>query len=517
MKIKMKIKELLILMLILIIMCALILTACGGDSGTGENSGNPGNITEAQQANASGGEQDSGNKNGEAPEFEYEYPDMDGGGADFKFYNIPENLWFYYTAIVHDDPPDDILDDAIYKRNRFVEDKFNINIKEVNMPGNDLGSYTAGLRKLLLSGDDVYDAVFVPASYGTTVGAMLTEGLFHDLREITTINLDDEWWNQTMLKEAAIGTGKSIFYAGNGINIFTLESVACILFNQDMMSNLGLELPYNTVRQGKWTYDVLQKYMKDGAQLNGAESFKWEQSGPAVYGLTAYENCAPALLAGSGEQFIAADSNGKPVLTISGERFVKALSKVGELLTSANDGSYLYANSIERGFHFEPIFKDGRALMMLGELKAANYCRDMEATFGLLPIPKLDENQSDYYSHLINPALVTVIPVTNPRTEFTGAVLDALAYVSNRDVTPVLFDISVTQKQLRNEESIEMLQLMKDSGSFEIGIGYGWTNPFYDVIRSKFGEGKEMNIASEIEKATPKINANIEKTLALFD
>ena len=449
------------------------------------------------------------------PEETYIYPELDGEGADFKIFN-PTNTWFYYTDLVHEEMTGDILDDAIYTRNRTVEDKFNITIREINMSGNDMWGFNTEVRKVIMSGIDEYDAIFCPASFNGTVGAMLADGLFYDLREITTINLDEEWWNQTMLREAAIGTKDKIFYAGSGINLMTVQAVACVYFNQDMIVNLGLDMPYSKVREGKWTYDVFHEYVRSGANLNGAGDFTWEQNGPAIYGLASYENSSTALLAGAGESFVKADNNGNPVLAIDGQRFVSALTKISEILNLQN-GNYLWANESDNVLHYEPIFRNGRALFSIGELKAANVFREMETTFGILPIPKYDENQPAYYSHLINQAPVLVIPVTNPRTEFTGAVLDALAYISNKDIIPVLFDVSVSQKQLRNEDSIEMLQLIKNSGSFEISIAYGWTNTFYDAVRTRIGQGIDMNIVSDIERYRDNINNNIQKTLDLFE
>jgi hypothetical protein len=501
-------KQILFLILAIVFVCS-ALVACGDKS---TESGNNNKSDSEGQQGEKASDADVETTTAEA----YEYQDFDGGGANFTVL-APTNTWFYYTKIVHEQQTGDILDDAIYKRNRFIEDKFKINIVEKNMPTDDMWNFNPEVRKVCKSNMDTYDAIFVPASFNGTVGAMITEGLFWDLAAIPTIDLTGEWWNQTMLKEAAIGTGSQIFYTGSGINMFTLQAVSCVYFNQDMFTSLQLELPYNKVREGKWTYDVFQEYIKNGTNLNGAADFKWENSGTAIYGFVGYEDSATALLAGSGAQFINTDADGKPVLAIGDERFISALMKIAEILNPQN-GNYLYANANDGVFHYEPIFRNGRGLMTIGELKAANVFRDMEATFGILPIPKYDEKQDKYYSHLINQAPVLVIPITNPRTDITGAVLDAWAYVSNRDVTRVLFDVSVAQKQLRNEESIEMLETyMKNTGSFEIGIAYGWTNVLYDAIRTKIGNGKPMEVASEIDKSKDKINSAIQKTLDLFD
>ena len=498
-------KKILIILLAALFICsAVILFASCGDksdnNGNGNNSGNP----QDGQQNADGGDSDS------PPAFEYIYPEMDGGGANFTFLT-PKTGWYYYTDLVFDEPPSEILDDSIYKRNRFIEDKFNINIAAVER---DIGEIQAQLKKVITAGSDEYDASFCPAYCGGNIGSMITQNLFYNLRDIPTMNLDEGWWNQTMNKEASIGSGNKLYYAGSGINIMTLQAVSCVYFNQDMMTNLGLDLPYNAVKEGKWTFDLFQQYMKDGTNLNGDDSFKWNAGGQAIYGFVSYDDCATALLEGSGERFIVTDAGGTPQLAIESERFMNVLAKIESMLTV--EGNYLYANSGEVN-HYEPIFRNGRCLLTIGELKAADVFKEMDATFGIVPIPKYEESQENYYSHLIFQTPVLVIPSSNSNPDFAGAVLDAMAYVSDRDVTPVLFDVSVSQKRLRNDDSIDMLQIIKNSGSFEIGCAYGWTNTFYDAIRGSLGMGKTFNATSQIEKTRDKILSAIEKTMELFE
>ena len=491
-----------------LILAALILcfafTACGENSSGGDN--DPGNLTNPPD-DLNYGENESDNT--AAPE--YIYPEINGGGADFIFL-APTTTWDYYTDIVFDEPPAEVLDEAIYKRNRFIEDKFNINIKAAER---DIGEINSRLRTVILSDSHEYDAAFCPAGFAGNIGALITQNMFLNLREIPAMNMDGNWWNQTINKEAAIGSGDKLYYAGSGINIFTLQAVSCVFFNQDMMADLGLELPYNSVRDGTWTFDALHQYMRAGAQLNGADSWKWDASGSAVYGLASYQDSATSLLAGSAERYIITDADGTPRPAIDGERFINVLTKIQEMLQLPN-GEFVCANDSNSGFYFEPMFMNNRALTALGELKAADSFKNMEATFGILPIPKYDGNQENYYSHLIYPAPALIIPVTNPQPDFTGAVLDAMAFVSNRDVTPVFFDVSVSQKRLRNEDSIEMLQIIKNSGSFEIGMAYGWTNDFFFAIHLEMGAGRSFNIVSQIERHIDRIAANIEKTMESF-
>jgi hypothetical protein len=406
----------------------------------------------------------------------------------------------------------EVLDDAIYTRNLTVEEKFNISIKEEAI---DIGSIQAQLRKVILAGDDLYDAAYCPAFSGTPIGSLITENLFVDLNTVPTFNFDNEWWNQTVLREALIGKSNKLYYASCDINIMDLQVVSSVFFNQDMMINLGLDLPYDTVKAGKWTFDEFARYIKAAANLNSAESYAWDINGTAVYGLTSYEDVATSLLEGSLERFIKNDADGNPYFAVENDRFYQVMDKIASILQV--QGDYLYANDIATGNHCEPIFKSGRALFVINELKAADVFKEMEETFGILPMPKFDEAQQNYSNHMIYQVPLLVVPMTNAETDFTGAVLDALAYISYKDVTPVFFDVSVSQKRLRNEESIDMLHIIKNSGSFDVGTAYGWTSAFYDSIRSVLGQGKDYDTASQIEKYKSQINESIIKTMEFFE
>jgi len=441
------------------------------------------------------------------------YPDLDCKGGDFTFL-APANDWGFYSAIVLESETGDILDDIIYARNRTVEDRFNVKLKEISLMVNEINPK---LRLSVQSGEDVYDAAYLLCSDGSTpIGTLITANMLYDLNAVPGLNLEEKWWSQSIRKDSAIGSSKSLHFAFNDVNIFTLQCAWCVFINEDMIKNLGLELPYDLVKGGKWTYDAYYRYMKAGAQLGGADSFKWDANGPAIYGCTSFVSGTRALLTASGESIIAVDAKGMPYLTVETERFYSVCDKIAEMHGNKNSGEYLTANDYGTPFHFEAIFSGGRALMMGGELKAANTFRNMESTFGIVPMPKYEETQDRHYAAIAIVAPALVVPATNTKLEQTGIILDAMAYLSNRDVMPVFFDITMSQKQLRNDESIEMLQIIKDSLLLDVGVAYGWTPNLMDPIVNALDLGNN-NAASTIEKQKDKTLANIEKTMELIE
>ena len=443
-------------------------------------------------------------------EIEYIYPELNCNGEDFTILNS-SNVWAFYYQIVQETMTGDVLDDAIYVRNRAIEEKFNVNIKEVPV---EVTTFNGKLRTIMLSGDDLYDAAFAPCNDGSVaLGTLITENMLHNLKNVPGLNLGEPWWNQSAMATSEIGSSKRLYFAFSDIDIFTLQGAWCMFINEAMIENLGLERPYELVKNGKWTYDRFYEYMRAGAQLGGADSFKWEENGPAVYGYTSFVSGTRALLAGSGERFTEMDGSGTPYITFGSERFYNVCERLGEILGTKAIGGYENANNYGTPYHFEAMFENNRAFMMAGELKAANSIRNMETAFGIMPMPKYDEAQERYWTTLLTAAPVMVIPTTHSNLERSGIIMDAMAYLSTKDIIPVFFDVTMSQKQLRNTESIEMLQLIRDTQFLDIGNVYGVGNQLNNLINSALDAGKSDTVASSIEKNEANVQDAIEKLI----
>ncbi|MHC1693883.1 MAG: hypothetical protein AB9835_01110 [Eubacteriales bacterium] len=439
----------------------------------------------------------------------YAFPAVDYDGADFKILNTTTE-WNFYIALDHESMTGEILDDAVYTRNRLIEDKFNLKIKIID---ETIDNVYGKIRTSVQAGEQAYDAIFCPGwiNDSNNIGSMALEHMFYDLTDIPEINLKETWWNQALIKEGSIGTDGALYFAANDISISTLQSTWCLFFNENMFEDLKLDRPYELVKSGKWTLDKFAELIKAGTRLGGDESFKWNAEGNSVYGYTSYEGGTLALVLGSGERFIDKDKDGNPFLAIETQRFFDLSGKIASIL--GIEGEYVNANDASQsGFHFEDIFMKGRALFTAAEFKAATRFRVMEDAYGIVPMPKLEETQKDYYSAKTRQAYVCVIPVTNQEPNKTGSVLDALSYISYRDVTPVLYNVTISQKGLRNEESIEMLELIRNTQYYDAGVIYGWTSALNNALISALDKGNG-DIVSILDKNRDKVNTKIQETL----
>lgn len=165
------------------------------------------------------------------------YPFYDGvdlGGETFTVWNVKPNLWNMHCAIAPEEVDGETINDAIYNRNAKVEAKMNYKLKEVN---GEYDKMATELDTLVMSGDSTYDAVYMPMF---TAGSGLSQGYYRALDEIGTIHLGEEWWDQIFLDATSIGG--SHYFAMSNAHLMGWDGLWCLLFNENMMDNLGLDI-----------------------------------------------------------------------------------------------------------------------------------------------------------------------------------------------------------------------------------------------------------------------------------
>lgn len=479
-----------VITLLLLTSMLLNVAACGGDGGSGKD-------TTASDSSETTTAEDS-------PAGYPYYSGNDLGGETFTVYNVKKDLWNMLCVIQPDEINGETINDAIYNRNEYVKQQLNFALEEINAA--DYATMATDLQTLVLAGDDVYDAVYMPMHL--MIGG-LTEGYYTCLNDVDTLHLDENWWDQVLLDATSV-RGKN-FFATSSAHLMGWDSLWCLFFNESMMDDLGLAYPYDLVREGKWTLDQLSTYSKAAANLNGDDSFAKNAAGNSVYGCVSFEHAVMKFLFGFDVDFVSKDSKDEPVLSCEGERFIDACQQLAGYY--GREGEYLYADSdSSKDTYYQNFYENQRTLFLGAELKTAQLLRPMEQSFGIVPFPKLDEAQENYRSTAVHQCAVFTIPVTNTSPEKIGLVFDALSYESDERVLGPYFHILVEQKGLRNEESIEMLNIIKDTRSFDLGIAYQWVKNMEESLRNKLLSGS-TDIVGVIDTYKNEVQDSIDKML----
>ena len=442
----------------------------------------------------------------------YDYPDVDFGGYKFKVINFSD----YYNCYVRldlDEMTGETVDDAVFNRNRRVEDKLNFEIEEIieefgGAWGNNNKIYTK-LQASIMADDDAYDAAYtgLPFSNG-----LITDGYLVDLYTIPELHLDEDWWDVSLNKTLELN-GK-LYAATSPLQLSSLGLTWVLLFNKEMLDDYKLEYPYQLVRDGKWTLDKMNEYFGKTANLNGDDSFVFDGAGKAVYGVAAHTTTAVYMcLVSAGNSLLEQDAKGQLVYNGADEHFYNTVDKLTKTLSYAEGKVYFSdKDSLTEPDSYYHMFANGRSAFITTELKGTSRLRDMKADYGILPAPKYDENQKEYITFASENIHRLVIPVTNDDLSRTGVILDALSFESKKEILPLYYNQTISQKGLRDEDSIEMLDLINATRMTEVGKIFGITTGLIDAVTNavKAGDG---SVASTVAGMESSVRESLQKLL----
>ena len=358
----------------------------------------------------------------------------------------------------------------------------------------------------VLANDDLYDAVnSCVNSFGTETDGQYVLNLY----DIDAINFEDEWWNPSFAKSMTID-GDKLYVAVDHMNLNGYTWTDGMYFNKDLVVKLGLDMPYDLVREGKWTLDRMAEYMKPAINLNGDSDFEIDPRGNSIYGLCVqHTGSMMSIVQGAGAFLVKRDNSRIPALMSNTEHAVNVLEKFAGMLSE--EGSCLMYNTVE--FNSLIAFLNGRGMFYQGALgnSLGEKMRSSDVEYGVLPLPKYDENQPQYYSNVSQYTLALSIPKTVTDPEVVGACLDYLEYASYKEVIPVLQE-SLCYKGVRDDDSIDMYEIIKQTQYADIGSLFGWTSGFMATQCEKAYK-KNLNFSSDFASNQKIIEDKIEQTL----
>jgi len=109
---------------------------------------------------------------------------------------------------------------------------------------------------------------------------------------------------------------------------------------------------------------------------------------------------------------------------------------------------------------------------MITSFLRRNY-RDVEAIFGVLPLPKFFAEQDTYSSNYSQVIMCGFVPITVQNTDPVGYILEAMADASG-NITDTYNEVCLSSKFTRDEESYEMLKLAKENIVLDMAFYYGF-------------------------------------------
>ncbi len=410
----------------------------------------------------------------------------------------------------------DVVDDAVYDSFRTVEDRLGVNIDVVLRPGHLVsarGEYMQHITSTILAGDSTYDWVDLMIGNAPT---LMNEGIFLDLMDNKYIDLEKPYYLRGLSENCAID-GKLFFIAGDA-SLGYMKSAFCMYFNQRLVDEYKLGNLYDIVDSGEWTLDKVGEIAKTAAQdTNGDGNYDMEDK----LGFVVHDwNFPKGLWVSTQSRMYSKDSDGEWKLTYGSERDADICNKIYNLFF-ATEGSYFpnitnaYAEHLEKYNQISSKFASGEILIITAELDdSVAQLRNMKDDYGILPCPKGDDSQENYYSAARNTHNSFSMPVTCADTEAAGAVIEALSSAKYKTVLPAYFETALKQKYARDNDSARMYDIIRDTMTLDFGYIYGNAigGPEY-VFKSSYSKENSFssNLASSKQSLETALANYLEK------
>ena len=441
--------------------------------------------------------------------------DLDFKGAEIHF--LSRGRAWCKDVIDVADMTGEVINDAVYNRNAAVEDRLNVKIVDHKDDGTDYS--IVDLMKIQVpAGASDYDVVCT-ATYTLLRG--VTEGHFQNLLEMEYIDLSRPYWSQGV--NSAVHVGEGQYLATGAICLSYYRFIFANFFNKDMFDEHNVPYLYETVEQGKWTLDY-QNEITTGfySDLNGnntadeSDCFGFVINHDRIGVDTYWSALELPILAKDDDNFF--------VFAPNKDRLITAVETLNKLVWD-NEATWRVTNhgSDEEQYDLIKFFAEDRAAMVTLRLieVETDSIRNMESKYGIVPVPKLNEEQTSYHSHVHDNVDGFSVPRTTygDELEMVGAVMEAMASEGYRTLMPAYYETALKTKYVSDEASVQMLDMVIENLHVDSGFLFvDGTGGFHQNMRTAWVGKGNNNISSAlaaidrvIGKQLDKLNSSIEK------
>jgi len=423
-------------------------------------------------------------------------PELDFEGADVTI--------LCRSEVTHEFVAEEItgegINDAIYNRDLYTEDRLKVSLSVLDMPGNwdSYSTFITNVSNSVAADDGAYDII---AYYAYAAPSLAVRGVLTDLKTIEYLNLQQPWWHADFERAATVN-GKLYMHAGD-IALTAISDRYAVFFNQDLLNSYLPEVnPYEMVFEGSWTTDNVIKMI---AGIYSDLNFDGEKGAADFYAINIF-NAMDAWYTGAGGTIMGRDADDNPVFDMYTEHNIGIIEQYYSLVNSVES----YASNAGYG-----LFAEKRAIFSSMGLAYSESLRDFEDTYGVLPFPKWDETQKEYYSTIGDGYSQVMIPIDCKDIDRAGAVMEVMAAESYRSVTPAYFEIAMKKKYFRDEESAQMFDIIQAGAKYDFGVIYTSLvgDPVF-IVRNSMTGG---DFASQYNANIGKLNAYLKNVMKKFD
>ena len=355
----------------------------------------------------------------------------------------------------------DVVNDSVFNRELFVEDRLNVNIENVKLTA-DL--YGKEIIRQHASDEDGYQ--IYAASVGTLSGYVF-DRYFTDLNESKHLDLTKPWWYDGFNDEAELGG--ALYMATGSLSLTLIRSMYATFYNKELAGSYAslndgmseLDNLYSLVNEGKWTYDTFYRL---GSQVYTDLNGDTKKDTEDLYGIgISGADTVNAFWSSFDINVFSRTESDWFALDVNLDKLYAAL-ELGYTLVNVTPQCYIPPKDGTLYDTLSAKFAGDTLLFMIDRLHSIESfsLRNMQSDYGILPFPKYDDRQKEYHTFAGEDYTVFAIPTTCLDGDMTGAVLEALASYSYRYTAPAYLNVALKGKYMNDPQSRKMLGITVD-------------------------------------------------------
>ena len=413
----------------------------------------------------------------------------------------------------------EVVNDAVYTRNKMVEERLQVKIVSLEEPGDSAYIVIDKVANAVQAGTHEYD-ILAAACY-VTVNQSLN-GIFMDLRQSEYIDFSKPYWSQGYNQVVEYHGAQFAGLSSALISQYRFPFVT--IFNKDIFDDYKQPYLYDYVDNYTWTLDKQISLVPIFHTDNG--NHVQDEQGD-VYGLVTNDYvCTDPYWSSCKVDILKKDENGDYTFVFDSGKLHNVAEKLMKLFYDTDDGTYDYKMETDNAeqARIRTMFSEGNAAMAtlrILELEAYDM-RNMKQEFGVVPMPMYDQAQKEYRTLLHDQFTVFSIPNTiqSNRFEEMCAVLEAMASISYQTVRPAYYETNLRTKIAKDPQSAKMFDIIIDNIYIDAGIVYTkaldyFQNPFRELMGTKENTvvSRYKRMRDKTQKAVAEINSKLDKAI----
>ena len=407
----------------------------------------------------------------------------------------------------------DIVDDAVFKKDRMLEEYLGINIELVHESGlwKDRSAFNQKITAAHSSGDTTYDLI-----NNTLVCTMplAQQGMFINVDDLPYTNFDQPWYIRNMLENYGIN-GK--FYGILSDHTLSLyKNMSVVFFNSTIWEAEKQDVNlYDLVRSGDWTLDKFMELTQDMSRdLNGDSAIDMDND---RYAYLSEGVPNGTWILGLDIKILDWNKDGMYIYHGMTERIDDAHSRLVSFYNSVPGIDALDTSASTEHIPMKN-FAEGRVAMMTNFIYATENIRNMDDDYGIIPIPKYDKAQENYITAVGTSTSTLFVPQTQMDLDLVSKFIECAAYFSYTEVSPVYYETALKTKYVDDPNIAEMLDMVRESATIDFLFVHGTSLKQSPTSRFRFNnDGHDAAMSAYFAKTADVFVASLDAYLAAYD